>query len=163
MSIERENKVAVVNEIKEKLQKAKSMVVVNYGGITVVKDIVLRAAFRKENVDYKVYKNRLVMRALNELGYEIKEDDLKGTNSIAISYEDETAGPRILKKFMEENKIMEFKLGLMNNKIVDVNYVNKIANLPSKQVLMSMLLNVLNAPVKGVCVALNAVATKKEQ
>lgn len=168
MSANKDAKVELVGAIKDKIQNAKSVVIVNYGGITVAQDTELRNKFRAENVEYRVYKNRLVFRALSELGYDVKEDMLQGTNSIAISYDDETAGPRIISQFLKDNKdlkdsnIMEFKFGVMNAQVVDSAYVKKIAGLPSKPALIGQLLSVLNGPIRGVCVALNAIAEKGE-
>ena len=166
MSANRDAKVELVGSIKEKIQNAKSVVIINYGGITVAQDTELRNKFRAENVEYRVYKNRLMLRALSELGYDVKEDMLQGTNSIAISYDDETAGPRIVSQFIKDNKelkesnLLGFKFGVMNNNLVDDAYVNKIATLPSKPALIGQLLSVLNGPMRGVCVALNAIAEK---
>ncbi len=165
MSANRDAKVELVESIKEKIKSAKSVVIVNYGGITVAQDTELRQKFRAENVEYRVYKNRLVYRALKDLGYEVNEELLQGTNSVAISYDDETAGPRIINTFVKDNKIdkyLSFNFGVMNNQVVDGAYVKTIANLPSKPALIGQLLSVLNGPMRGVCVALNAVAEKGE-
>ena len=161
MSANKDAKVALVNELKEKLQNAKSMFAVNYSGTTVEKDMQLRNAFRKENVEYHVYKNRLVLRALKELGYEVDENALQGTNSFAISYDDETAGGRILANFMKENKNMTFVFATLGNKFLAKEEAEKIANLPSKPALIGQLLSVLNGPIRGVCVALNEIAKQK--
>ena len=161
MSANKEAKVALVNEIKDKLSKAKSMFVVNYSGTTVAKAIELRNAFKKENVEYHVYKNRLVLRALKELGYDVDENALQGTNSFAISYEDETAGGRILSNFMKDNKNMTFVFGTLGNKVLTKEETEVIANLPSKPALIGQLLSVLNGPIRGVCVALNEIAKQK--
>ena len=161
MSANKEAKVALVNEIKDKLSKAKSMFVVNYSGTTVAKDIELRNAFKKENVEYHVYKNRLVLRALKELGYDVDENALQGTNSFAISYEDETAGGRILSNFMKDNKNMTFVFGTLGNKVLTKEETEVIANLPSKPALIGQLLSVLNGPIRSVCVALNEIAKQK--
>lgn len=162
MSANRDAKAELVESMKEKIKNAKSIVVVNYGGVTVEEDTVLRQTFRANNVDYKVYRNRLVLRALTDLGYDVKEEMLQGTNSVAISYDDETAGPRIIKKFIKDNKKMEFRFGLINGQIFDNKGIEKIASLPSKPALIGQLLSVLNGPMRGVCVALNEVAKKEE-
>ena len=162
MGANKDSKVALVAEIKDKLSRAKSMIVVNYSGTTVEKDTQLRNDFRKENVEYHVYKNRLVLRALKELGYEIDDEALQGTNSFAISYEDETAAARILNGFMKENSNMTFVLGTLGNQVLSKEKVEAIAKLPSKPALIGQLLSVLNGPIRGVCVALNAYAEKKE-
>jgi large subunit ribosomal protein L10 len=163
MSANKDSKVALVAEIKDKLSKAKSMIVVNYSGTTVEKDSQLRNEFRKENVEYHVYKNRLVLRALKELGYDVEDEALQGTNSFAISYDDETAGARILNNFMKENSNMTFVLGTLGNQVLSKEKVETIAKLPSKPALIGQLLSVLNGPIRGVCVALNAYAEKKGQ
>lgn len=162
MSANKDAKVALVAEIKDKLSRAKSLVVVNYAGTTVEKDSQLRNEFRKENVEYHVYKNRLVLRALKELGYDVDDEALQGTNSFAISYEDETAGARILNGFMKENQNMTFVMGTLGNQVLSKERVEQIAKLPSKPALIGQLLSVLNGPIRGVCVALNAIAEKKE-
>lgn len=160
MSARKDSKVALVAEIKEKLQKAKSMIVVNYAGTTVDKDTQLRNDFRKENVEYHVYKNRLVLRALRELGYDVDEKLLEGTNSFALSYDDEVAGARILNSFIKDNPNMQFVFGTLGNEVLSKEKVETIAKLPSKQALIGQLLSVLNGPIRGVCVALNAIAEK---
>lgn len=161
MSTNYDSKVALVKDLKEKLTKAKSFIAVNYSGTTVEKDTQLRNAFRKENVEYHVYKNRLVFKALSELGYNVDVNVLQGTNSFAISYDDETAGPRILNDFMKENKNMTFVFGTLGDKVLSKDEVERIAKLPSKPALIGQLLSVLNGPIRGVCVALNAIAEKK--
>ncbi len=163
MSARQDAKKALVEEIKEKLQRAKSMFVVNYTGTTVEKDTELRNKFRKENVEYHVYKNRLVLKALQDLGYDVKEDALQGANSFAISYDDETAGARILNDFMKENKNMQFVFGTLGQEVLSVEKVKQIASLPSKPALIGQLLSVLNGPIRAVCVGLNAIAEKKGQ
>lgn len=163
MSANKEAKVQLVAEMKEKIQKAKSFVVVKFNGITVDKDTSLRRALKKENVEYHVYKNRLVALALTELGYTFDAKLLEGTNSFAMSFEDETAGPRVIKNFMKEKgneEILSFNFGVVNGGVVDKAYVEKIASLPSKEALIGQLLSVLNGPMRGVCVALNAVAER---
>ena len=161
MSTNYDSKVALVKDLKEKLTKAKSFIAVNYSGTTVEKDTQLRNAFRKENVEYHVYKNRLVFKALSELGYNVDVNVLQGTNSFAISYDDETAGPRILNDFMKENKNMTFVFGTLGDKVLSKDEVERIAKLPSKPALIGQLLSVLNGPIRGVCVALNAISEKK--
>ena len=145
MSANRDAKVELVNSIKDKIQNAKSVVVINYGGITVAQDTELRNKFRAENVEYRVYKNRLVLRALQELGYEVKEELLQGTNSVAISYDDETAGPRIVNDFIKANKDLKESniLGAIilkwvkEDKITFINEVKGIFNKETSSIDMS--------------------------
>ena len=162
MSSNREEKVALVEAIKEKIQKSKSLVFLDYRGITVEKDTELRNKFRAENVEYRVYKNRLLLRALNELGVTGCEDLLQGTTSVAFSYNDETSAPRIAKEFLKDVTTMSFKFGVLNGQVIDEAKVKQLAALPTKQVLLTQLLYVLNAPIRGVAVALNAIAEKQQ-
>ena len=163
MSANKDSKIALVGEIKDKISRAKSLVVMNYNGLTVEKDNELRNSFREENVEYRVYKNRLLLKALNELGIEGCEDLLQGSNGVAISYEDEVAGARIAQKFIKKNKVMQFVFGVMGDKVVDSKYVEAVAKLPGKPALIGQLLSVLNGPIRGVVVALNAIAEKSQE
>ena len=88
MSANLEAKKELVSEIKDKLSKAKTVVFVDYRGMTVEEDTAMRSAFRKNNADYKVYKNRLVLRALNELGITGLDEQLQGTSALAFGYGD---------------------------------------------------------------------------
>ena len=161
MSANFDSKVALVAEIKEKIKNSKSIIFINYSGITVADDTKLRNAFRKENVEYRVYKNRLMAKALNELNITGCDDYLQGTTAIAFGYEDEVAGARIAKEYVDKVKTMEFKFGLMGDKILNQDEVKKLATLPSKPALIGQLLSVLNAPIRGVAVALKAIAEKE--
>lgn len=161
MSISRDNKVEKVNEIKEKLKESKSIVVINYKGTTVDKVNALRRQFRNENVEYKVYKNRLFLKALNDMGINGCDEYLQGENGMIFSYGDELAGARIVNDFILKNRITSFVFGVVNNKVVDKAYVEKLSKLPSKNALVGQLLSVLNGPIRGIAVALNAIAEQK--
>lgn len=161
MSANFDSKVALVSEIKEKIQKSKSMVFINYRGITVADDTELRKKFRASNVEYRVYKNRLMAKALNELNITGCDDMLQDTTAVAFAYEDETANARIAKEYVDKVKTMELKFGIMDGKILDQNMVKTLATLPSKPALVGQLLSVLNGPIRGVCVALKAISEKE--
>ncbi|MBQ3494658.1 MAG: 50S ribosomal protein L10 [Clostridia bacterium] len=160
MNANLEAKQAIVEEIKEKIQKAKTVVFVDYRGITVEADTKMRAEIRKSGAEYKVYKNRLVLRALNELGFEGCEKYLEGTNAVAFGYEDEVAPAKIVVNAKSETCPMEVKFGIYNQKVVDANAVKELASIPSKEVLIAKLLSMLTAPARGLAVALNEIAKK---
>ena len=102
MSASKEARIELSGVIKEKIQDAKSVVFVKFNGLTVAEDTELRREFRKNNVEYKVYKNTLVRKAAKEVGIEQFNDELLvGTNAIAFGYEDPVAPARILKEFMD--------------------------------------------------------------
>ena len=103
-----QEKELVVNEIKEKLDKASSAVVVDYRGITVAEADLLRKRMREANVEYKIYKNTMMRRAVEGTQYESLTEVLKGPSGIAFGYEDATAPAKVLDKFVKEFKKMEF-------------------------------------------------------
>ena len=160
MSANFQNKAEIVAEIKDKFSKAKSIVFVEYKGTTVAQDTALRANFRKENTEYKVYKNKLMLRALQELGKEGCEQYLEGTTAVAISYDSEVAPAKTLADAMKENKNLTFKFGFLNGEKIEASYVEKLSKIPSKEVLIAQLLCMLQAPVRGLACTLKAIAEK---
>ena len=163
MSVIREQKQAVVEEIKDKISKAKSVVFINYQGISVADDTELRNKFRESNVEYRVYKNRLLLRALNDLGIEGFEEVLQGTTSVAFDYEEETNAARIAYEYESKKKVLELKSGILNNAKIEKDFVTTLAKLPTKPQLIGQLLSVLNGPIRGVAIALKAIAEKKQE
>ena len=161
MSANFEAKKVLVEEIKEKLQKAKTVVFVNYRGLTVAEDTKMRAEFRKNGAEYKVYKNRLVLRALNELGYNGCEKYLEGTNAVAFGYEDEVAPAKIVKETASETVEFPITFGIYNGQVVDSNTIKALANIPSREVLYAQLVGMLSAPMRGLAVAIKAIADKQ--
>ena len=154
-------KTETVNEIVGKLKKAKSVVFMSYQGTSVAQDTKVREECRKNDTDYKVYKNRLIVRALKEIGIEGCDDYFNGTTSVAFGYGDECAPARIIAEAMKDNQNMNFKFGILNGKIINVDEVVKISQLPSKEVLIAKLLSVLNGPMTGLAIALKAISEKE--
>ena len=159
MSANLEAKKVVVDEIKEKIKSAVSVTFVDYRGLTVEEDTNMRKAFREAGAEYKVYKNRLVLKALSELGYNGFENDLEGTTAFVFS-KDEVTGPKILVDTMDKTKKMELKCGLVNGEKVDAKMIETLAKIPSKEVLISKLLYLLQSPIRSVAIALKAIADK---
>lgn len=160
MSASLEAKKLLVEEIKSKIQRAKSLTFVDYRGLTVEEDTKMRAAFRDAGADYKVYKNRLLLRALEECGITGLESVLEGTSAVAFGFEDEVAPNKIIVDTIKNTQKMQIKGGVLNGQIIDVAMVEKLANIPSKEVLLAKLLFLLQSPVRGLAVALNAIAKK---
>ena len=157
----RQIKEAKVLEIKEKLEKAQGVVLADYQGLSVEEDTMLRKSLREAGVEYKVYKNSLVTRAANELGLGDVVQYLEGPVSIAFGYEDATAPARVLNNFAKDHKKLELKAGIVDGIVYDKAGVEKLATIPSKEVLISKLLYLLQSPVRSVAIALNAIAEKK--
>ena len=103
----------------------------------------------------------MLIRALKEVGIEGCDEYLQGTTSVAFGYNDEVAPARIIATQMKDNKMLSFKFGIMNGKVIDADEVKKISQLPSKEVLVAKLLSVLNGPATGLCIALKAISEKE--
>lgn len=169
-----QRKQSVIQEIKEHIENSQSVVVVEYRGLTVADATDLRNQFRDNNVDYKVYKNTMVNLALKELGYENYEEILNGPNAFIFSNEDMVTGPKISTKFAKDHeKVFSVKAGFMDGKVMTSEEVVQLSKMPSREVLLSMVLRGLQGPIAGlanVCqgtlrsavYALNAVKEKKE-
>ena len=160
MNANLQNKVQTVAEIKDKFSRAKSIVFVEYKGTNVAQDTALRTQFRKDGTEYKVYKNKLMLRALNELGITGCDDLLQGTTSVAINYEDEVLPAKAVADAMATNSNLVFKFGIQNGEKVDADYVTKLSKIPTKEVLIAQLLTMLQAPVRSLACTLKAVAEK---
>ena len=158
----RQIKQAKVEEIREKLEKSQSVVLASYQGLTVEEDTQLRKSLREAGVEYKVYKNTLVILAAKELGIEGLEGHLQGPISIAIGYDDVTAPARILNDFAKTHKKLELKAGLVQGEIYDADKVKQLANIPSKDVLIAKLLGSIKSPLSKFAYLLNAIKESKE-
>ena len=167
-----EQKQVVVNEIKEKLEKAASVVMVDARGLTVEEDSALRVALRKEGVQYKVRKNTLTKRAAAELGIEGLDAYLAGPTAVATSAESFTGAAKVLCEYAKKYKALEIKCGIVDGTVVDAEGVKQLAEMPPREVLIAKVLggfnapisgfvNVLNGNIRGLVVALNAIAEKK--
>lgn len=162
----------VVAELADKLKAAVSGVLVDYKGITVEQDTKLRAELRKAGVYYAVKKNSIISLAAKQVGLDDLESVLSGTTAIAISDTDLTAPAKVLAKFAEGNKNFTLKAGFIEGKAVNAEEIGELAKLPSKEVLVAKFLGSMNAPIsgfvnvlngnlRGLVVALNAIAEKK--
>ncbi|GAA0380859.1 50S ribosomal protein L10 [Bacillus horti] len=159
----REEKQQVVQEIAAKLRESKSTVLVDYRGLDVGQVTELRKQLREAGVEMKVYKNTLSRRATQEADLTDLDAFLVGPTAIATSVEDAIAPAKILHQFAKKNEDLEIKAGIVEGKIVDVNEIKALADLPSREGLLSMLLSVLQAPVRNFALATKAVADQKAE
>ena len=159
-----EQKEAVVNEVKEKLQKSNSVVLVDYKGINVEDVTELRRRFRAADVDYKVYKNTLFKRAASELGIESLHEYLQGTVSVAFGYSDAVAPAKAINQFIKDNPKtpISVKVGYIEGEIMDAKDVKALGDLPSREVLLAMLLSGLQGSIRNLAYALNTIKENKE-
>ncbi len=161
MSANLENKKVLVEEIKDKISRAKSVVFVSFLGTNVENDTKLRKDIREAKSEYKVYKNTLLLRALSEMGYEGVEGYLHGSTSVAIDYEDEVSVAKVVANAKKENEKLEIKFGILNGKVVDDKYVDGLANIPTREELYAKLAFLFKAPMQRLAIGLKAVADKK--
>ncbi len=155
-------KQAVVASLVETLKSSASGVLVNYEGITVAEDTALRNELRKAGVDYAVVKNTMVRRALDDSGLGELDDVLHGTTSLATSNDDPIAPMRVINKFAKSIPGDRFviKAGFMDGKVLPLSDVIAMAELPSKETLLSQLLGMLLAPITSLAIVTKAIAEK---
>ena len=155
-----EQKQAIVAELAEKLKASPAGVVVNYQGITVDADTKMRKALREAGVTYTVMKNSLTGRACEEVGLGDMKQYLTGMTAIAIGNEDPIAPAKILKEYAEKIESFEILAGYLDGQVVDKDTVAKLADIPSKEVLIAKLLGSIKSPLYGLAYALQAVVDK---
>ncbi|AUO12059.1 50S ribosomal protein L10 [Priestia megaterium] len=158
-----EQKKQVVDEIAEKLQASNSIVVVDYRGLNVAEVTELRKQLREAGIEFKVYKNTLTRRAVEKLELTDLNDALVGPNAIAFGGEDVVAPAKILNNFAKEHEALEIKAGVIEGNVASVEDIKALAELPSREGLLSMLLSVLQAPIRNLALATKAVADQKEE
>lgn len=150
-----------VEEIAEKVKNSKSVVIVDYRGLTVAQDSEMRTNLRKAGVEYKVLKNRLVLRALNSCGFDGFEKVLEGPTAVAFGLEDAVAPAKIVADTMAKtNNKISVKGGIIEGKQASVEEINTLSKIPAKPVLVGQLLGMLTSPMRSLAVALSEIAKK---
>jgi len=162
MSVEaQKEKQVVINEIKEKLERSQSAVVIDYIGISVVQADAMRKKLREANVDYTVYKNTLVKRAIQGTKYEKLAEVLDGPSAFAFGLEDAVMPARILNGIMKDYKKMGFKAGVVEGIYYDAAGIQTIAGLPSREELISKFLGSIQSPLSKAVRTFQAIADAK--
>lgn len=156
-------KAAIVEELVEKFNAASSVVVADYRGLTVEEVTNLRKELREAGIEMRVIKNSYLRRAADKAGYEGLDEVFTGPTAVAFGSEDATAPARILAKFAEDHEALQIKGGMIEGKVVSLEEVNALAKLPNREGMLSMLLSVLQAPVRNFAYAVKAVADSKEE
>ncbi len=167
-----EEKKQIVAQLAEKMKAASAGVLVDYKGINVADDTKLRRELREAGVEYAVVKNTLTRFAAQQVGFEALDPVLNGTTALAISMDDPVAPAKILSKYAKDAANFSIKAGFVDGKLISPAEIEDLAKLPSKEVLLAKALgslmspisgfaNVLNANLRGLVVALNAIAEQK--
>lgn len=163
MSLEAQKaKQVVIDEIKAKLENAQSAVVIDYMGLTVEEADALRRKLREANVDYTVYKNTLIKRAIDGTDYAPLAEVLDGPSALAISTEDATAPARVINESIKAFKKMEFKAGVVEGTYFDKAGIQAIADIPSREVLIAKFMGSIQSPVSKLVRTFQAIADDKE-
>lgn len=144
-----ELKQPVVQEIKGKLEASKGAVLTDYRGLNVAEVTELRTKLREVGVEYKVVKNTLARIAANEIGIEGLDGYLEGPTAIAYGIEDAVAPAKVLSEFAKAHKNLEIKAGILEGKVIDLDGVKALADLPSREVLLAKLLGSMQSPLYG--------------
>lgn len=158
-----EQKKELVKAIADKLAASKSTIVTDYRGLTVSEMTELRKQLREAGVEFKVYKNTMMRRAASEVELEELHPYLLGPTAIAFCTDDVVAPAKVLAEFAKKHEALEIKAGVMEGRFVSVDEINAIATLPSREGLLSMLLSVLQAPIRNFALAVKAVSDQKEE
>ena len=155
-----EKKQQQVAELAAKIENSVTGVLVDYRGITVADDTVLRKELRENGVDYFVVKNTILKRAIDGTALDEMKSVLEGTTAIALSAEDYTAAARILNKFAESHENFKIKSGFLDGKVIDNSTLTSLAKLPTKEVLLATVCNAFQAPIAAFARVLQAVVDK---
>ena len=151
-----------VSEVAEQFKNATSVVVVDYLGITVEQATNLRTELRNAGVQFAVVKNSILSRAAKEAGLEGMDDIFKGPSAVAFSNDDVVAPAKILADFAKKVEALEIKAGVIEGKVSSKEEIEALAKLPNREGLLSMLLSVLQAPVRNTALVFKAVADHKD-
>ena len=158
-----ELKQPIVAEISEVIKDAQSVVLVDYRGLTVEEDTALRKQLREAGVNYKVYKNTLMNFAFKGTDFEALAPYLNGPSAIAVSTEDATAPARVLAEFAKKAKNLEIKAGVVEGTLYDAKGMQAVAEIPSREVLISRLLGSLQSPITNFARVIKQIAEKQEE
>lgn len=157
-----EAKQQIVADIAEKLQQSSCTVVADYRGLNVAQVTELRKSLREAGIEFQVLKNTMLRRATAQTDLTELDEHLKGPTAVAFS-NDVVAPAKILTGFAKRYEALEIKGGIVEGRVVGLDQLKELADLPSREGLLSMLLSVLQAPVRNFALAVKAVGDKQEQ
>lgn len=157
----RDEKAQLVKEIADRLTRSKGTVITDYRGLNVAETTELRKQLRDAGIEYRVLKNTLARRAAAAVQLEALDEYLAGPTAIAFSFDDPIRPAKILNDFARNHKALELKGGVVEGRIVDAQEVTALASLPSREGLLSMLLSVLQAPMRNMAYVVKQIADKQ--
>jgi len=140
-----DEKKKIVADLHDRFSRAAVVILTDYKGLDVAAATELRRQLREAGVEYSVVKNSLMSRASEETGIAAIKDQFKGPSAVAISYDDPVAPAKVLTKFASDNDKLEIKIGVLQDKVLDMRSIKALADLPSREVLLAQFLSTLNA------------------
>jgi large subunit ribosomal protein L10 len=162
MAITKQKKQDIVAKVGDALNNAVSVVFVHFKGLSMEDTSAMRKALKGDGIGYYVAKKTLVKRALAEAGFSGELPTLPGELALAWSTEDATAAARGIYEHSKKHKdMLSIVGGVFENAYLDAAGMNAIATIPPIPVLRGMFVNVINSPIQGFVIALNAIAEKK--
>jgi large subunit ribosomal protein L10 len=144
-----EKKQELVKSYAEKFSRSQAAILTNYSGLSVIELNRLRNKMRETGSGYHVVKNRLVKLALREAGLPVPEELLRGPTAIGFCYEDMVAPAKVLTEYAKESRILTIKGGILGEKVIDVQVISSLADLPPRDVLLAQLLSGVQSPIAG--------------
>ena len=160
MSLNRSEKEAVISEVTDLAAKAQTLVMAEYRGITVADMTKLRSTARSNGVSLSVLKNTLARRAVAGSQFEVAVDQMTGPLIYGFSV-DAVAAAKVVADFAKTNDKLVIRGGAFAGKALDVAGVKRLANIPSKEVLLAQLCGLLMSPISRTAVVLSALAAKR--
>ena len=139
-----EEKKEIVKDLNDRFSKAAVVIVTDYKGLDVAAINDLRRRLRKEDVEYQVVKNSLMIRASEETDVALIKETFKGPSAVALSYSDPVAPAKVLTEFAKDHEVFEIKVGVMDGKVIELNEIKALSALPSREVLLGTFVSVLN-------------------
>jgi large subunit ribosomal protein L10 len=155
--LKKSSKELVVSELAEKLASAKASFLADYRGLTVDQVNQLRSKLREVGVDYRVVKNTLLKLAAKDTGAACLEEHLAGPTAIAIVMDDPVAPAKVLSEYAKQNSKFELKAGALEGKLLSLDDIKALSDLPSREVLLAKMLGSMNAPITNFVGVLAAV------
>lgn len=143
-----------VEALSEKIKSTPSIVVVNYLGLTVAQVTELRKTLYDNDCEFKVIKNNITRRAVQALGFQKMDEALTGPNAIAFSHSDSVTAAKILFNFAKDHEVLSLKAGIVDGEYLDQQGITQVAQLPSREELLTMIAGGLLQPVKNVAIGL---------
>ena len=155
-----EEKKQIVGQLHEKFTDAAIVILTDYKGLDVTTMNQLRKKLREAQVEYQVVKNSLMVRASEDTDVALIKESFKGPSAIALGYEDPVAPAKVLTEFAKENKKLEIKIGVMNDKVLNLDSIKALSSLPSREQLLAQVLSAMNGVPTALVRALNDVPVR---